>query len=279
MKKVGILISFVLITLLATPAYAGFFDDGRDYMASDQWQEITAFDPNDRMSIIDFGTRLEYRASSVSGEEPFRAYASKWYFNLDQDFTTRVRYFYAHAGTEENDTGGLDLIAYNFDSFNSTIQSGLPPQHFSVSAENAMWDINGTLYNKYRYYAGANTDSSTPDAEVEASWRRGTSQGFLEIQYDQSEDELWMAASEYDSMSNVYLPVGSFEYDNISDLGIEKMGIVLGGRSDGAVLSSSEAYFSDFSVETGDPVVTPEPLSSILFLIGGAGFVTKKILS
>jgi hypothetical protein len=274
MKYVGIFVC-IIIAATVSPVYAGFFDTGSDYMDSDEWSEYTVFDPSDRISITDDLDRLNFTNAAFGGsEDPFRSSASKWYVGLHEDFQMNVGYHFSNVGTSMNDSAGLDFSLYAFNGPLADIAG--EPMRFSIGAENRIWNINDTIYDRPVYFAGAETDLSNDEYEVEMSSKRSENDGFFQVNYDSAEDRLWMAAFEYDAAIDMSLPVTVFEYDNVSDLGIDKLGVSLGAWTDGAELTSGEAYFADFQLTGGTPVVTPEPISSVLFLVGGAGLVARR---
>jgi hypothetical protein len=265
----------------AVHANAGFFDDGRDYMAASEWDEFTLFDQENLIAITDTANRLNFTSLGVSPSsdaEPFRSFSSKWYLETDQDFWVRVKYNYTIVGSIlDKDVAGLELGVYNY-AQNPLHTVTVIPQYFGIGAQNDVSEFNGTTYNINRYYAGANTDLSDDALDVESWSNRSASEGYFEIRYMAEKDLLKLSASEFNAQVGAYLPVFSFDYSNVAALDIEKMGVNLGGWTDGIAMASGDAYFSDFQVLAGSPVVTPEPISSLLFVLGGAGFITRKYL-
>lgn len=272
-KYVGMFMCIMLCC--AGTAYAGFFDDGRDYMDSGEWSEYTQFDPTDLITITDTLNRLEFTSPGFSSDDgPFRAYTSKWYVSLEDDFNMQVDYHFSHVGTSQDDSAGIEFGVYDFVA--PLAGNAEPPRHFTFGAENDVWNYNGQDYDRPLYFAGAETDLSNDGLDVETSSRRLATDGVFNITYDKAQDHLWMAAFEYDALIGANMPASVFEYNNLSELGIDKMGVVLAGWTDGAELTSGEAYFSNLQVYTGTPVVTPEPISSVLFLVGGAGLIARR---
>ena len=107
------------------------------------------------------------------------------------------------------------------------------------------------------------------------SWTRGSPDGILQVRYEAAPDQLVLTAYEY--QNNELLIVRSYTTNGLRTVD-DSMGVFVGGNTEGANLALGMAYLENFSVKNG--TITPEPLSSILFIMGTAiiqirRFVTK----
>ena len=267
MKKsiisVGILAA---ICILMTPAsaFAGFFDDGRWYMASDQWTTVSD-DPEDRGSLTEQGDNLVWNTANSWTDDYYatKVYASKWNFNLENDFQMYVGYHYDHTGVKSNDNAGVMMGLYSWGE-----GSEIPEYTFGVIAGNNVFKNfrTGLLASKT---IGAS--EITVGSDYSRSWwtRQGTD-GYLYMQYNAEDDRLQLAT--VDSMGDFM--DGASEYTGLREtLGLDDLGVYLGGTSQGAQLLKQDAYLKGFGMNTA-----PEPVSSTLFLLGGAALVARKKL-
>jgi len=260
-----IVIALVIIGFLSVPgiARAAFFDGGPWYMDSSWWVDYSDGNPpSGTAELVDTPSndRLDWLTSGwTSGEDVFRAKVSKWAFVLNKDFEFAVGFHYDHTGAYNTDEGGIEMGLYYFDDPSSS-----EPSHtFSIAADNWVSDWGSGLSNKNVFWSSM----ELPNQEADSWWERTKVDGLLWAQYDASEDELRFAALE--NTGSGYDVVGGAEYDNLkSELGISQLGVYLGGWSEGAGLASGKAYLEDFNVNKG--TITPEPVSSILFLVGAA---------
>lgn len=260
-----IIMGLVIMSFLMLPgiAKADFFNDGRWYMDSSQWEYITDWDPEGRGSLVDSDNKLNWITTSDDypdgwidddDYEANRVYGSKWAFDLEDDFEFTVGFHYDHAGTCDTDEGGVGMVLVYWEG------GAEEPSHvFSIDAGNSYW--NGSNKNTF------SSDMVTPSTETNSWWKRTDADGMFYARYDADEDRLQFSTLEgsYPTWEDVG---GTSYYGLKNDLEFTQLRLAFTGWSDGAGLGEGNAYLKDFQVHNG--TITPEPVSSVLFLVGGA---------
>lgn len=248
-------------------ARSEFFSGNPWYMHSDCWVNVGGGDPIGVTSeLVDTpgNDRLEWIVTSTGwtgagdDDDVFRAKASLWQFDLSTDFEFSVDFHYDHEGTYATDAAGVMMGLYYFEGEEDE------PYTAEVGAENWVSDWHGTgLENKNVGWWGLDLSDSS---EVDGWWRRDSNDGVLRISYNSSEDRLQLDA--LDRVDEVLEQIGSTNHFGLSDdLGVNYVGVFLGGWSEGAALASGDAYLENFQASG---TITPEPVSSVLYVIGGA---------
>lgn len=263
MKKIKILGLLMVLNLLiaAKPCRADFFDGGPWYMAKNQWELFDAWDPEGRGQLTDANDRLNWITETgwTDNYDAFRAYGSRWAFDLSDDFEFTIGFHYDHTGNHDTDEGELQmgLVWFN-DSY--------PTHAFSIAASNVVerWD-GKNLSNKNVFFASM----ETPETKTDSWWRRNANDGMLYARYESSNDRLQFQTLEDNEAT------GGAQYSGLKqELGLNQLRVYLAGWSEGAGLVNGDAYFYNFEVHKG--TIVPEPVSSILFVIGGAVFTFRR---
>lgn len=268
-KRIAAGLMVVCFLIMPGIAKANFFDhsEGKWYMHPSQWEEFSSGFHVSETELVDQNNRLEWNTGSGwdDGSRAYRRRSSKWTFDLNDDFTFDVDFLYNYTGIREFDDGGIGIGL-----FNATESS----YAFSIAAENWWGNWNGKYENGNTFKSSINLPE---DERVRSWWLRDTPTGKFRAHYNSSNDELKFTPME-ELNPNQHIPVGEITYEGIKNLGINHLGVYLEGWSDGAGLVSGvatgEAYLENFQVTKG--TITPEPVSSVLFLVGGASLVALR---
>lgn len=260
MKRL-IVAKILIMGFLFVPAaaYAGFFDDGRPYMASDQW---TPYEENGSgTALTDADNRLNWLSDGWNdGHEAFRCYYSQWQFDLDQDFEFQVGYHHGHAGTFIGDDA---YIMAGLVSFHPEEGDTEPSYGFSIEAFNNYRTNPPRSKNLYTFYEFG------PNGSEELDRERNFNEGVFYAVYSAASDVLELQVWE----DGVFY--ASEDYSGLkSSRGLDELRVYLGGSTSGAELGLGETYLENFQMNVGNGVV-PEPLSLSLFLLG-AGVVVLR---
>lgn len=224
-------------------AQAGWVDDNfnDNSQNTNLWTNmIVEEDEGEAKGKLDFfeqNQRLEWTTASgwTDNSDNSCGYGSKWNFILDQDFEVKADFHYDHNAAFSSDEGGV------YFGFLNPLNPG---NYAAISARNH--GINGNIY------------SAQGLSVSETTWGRELISGQLSARYSALEDQLYLSAPEGNA---VIIP-------GFKSLGINELSVGLGGWSGGAKLNSGDAYLDNFQVTKGH--ITPEPLSCVLFLSGGA---------
>lgn len=255
MKKVRLAV-MLLIGFLCMPAVAraDFFNDGRWYMDSSQWELIVA-DPENRTNLIDQNNRLEWitQPGWAHSYEPMRSYTSKWAFDLNYDFEFNVGFYYGHLAAQYPNDYGTVVTGLFF---------GVPLQPDTYAfATGASSDVD---YNNNPVRKFWSSNMVPGEAPAEYSWDRSNDSGIFYAYYNSLNDELQFSAEG-----------GMATYTGLrNSLGLTQLGVLFAGDSDGASLASGDAYLENFNLVRG--TMTPEPVSCALFLLGGGAMALVR---
>jgi len=260
-----IVVGLVLLSFLMIPgiARADFFDSSEDwYMDSSWWAQVEDEKPSGvTLALVDLNDRLEWNVSGTwpgnPDEEAFSVYGSGWQFDLEHDFDFTVDYRYDHEGATE---AGVITGLYYFPG------GSFDPYTAEIGAEN-WWDgaANSNIYC---------AESDFPTSETESDWARSYNDGRFSASYISATDILTLEAFDWNGAA--FVSTGSAAYAGIKVTdGVPYLGAIVGGWSEGANLASGNAYLKDFKVNGG--TMTPEPVSSVLFLVGGASLVAARL--
>ncbi|MFH1691849.1 MAG: PEP-CTERM sorting domain-containing protein [Candidatus Omnitrophota bacterium] len=238
--------------LMPAVAYAGFFDDGRWYMASDQWMP---YEENaSGTSLTDGSDRLNWQSDGWGdGHEAFRCYGSNWQFDLSEDFEFQVGYHHGHVGTFEGDDADIQV---GLISFYPELGQTEPVYAFSLDASNNFRADSSYSKNLYTFYEYGPGGFEELDAD------RFADDGIFYAVYNAESDTLQLQAIEGGAV------VAGEDFGGLkSSFGLDELRVFLGGSTTGAALGSGDAYLQNFQMNVGSGVV-PEPVSTSLFLLG-----------
>ncbi len=255
-----IFVNLLAVIFLGIPsiAKANFFDDGRWYMDSSQWNVFDA-DPLNRTSLVDQNNRLEWITAPgwTDTYEPIMGYGSKWAFDLKDDFEFSVGFNYEYIATHYPHDYGTVLTGLFYGNPN-------PQQTNSYTfATGASSDVDYNNNSKKQYWADIVVPGSMP---VESNWSRMNDSGTLNAHYDSLNDELQFSAEG-----------GVATYAGLkSNLGLTQLNVFFAAGTDGAPLVSGDAYLNNFKLVKG--TITPEPVSCALFLLGGGAMLIGRRL-
>lgn len=255
-------IKLVVLGFLFMPvtAYAGFFDDGRWYMDSSHWDEVVVGDVS-RTNLSDSGDRLNWETSGwTDGQCTARAKIADWAFDLRSDFDFSVNFRYSHTDTYFDDEGGIGVDLHGDYNPSGICVSGIYAENWSTS----------TMKNLFR------VDVDAGGAGGQGTWwQRLKDNGMFSAHYDAAQDKLSFCGYEWEG-SQMVLSNGMSYYGLRETVGVSALGLVFSGWSQGAGLIAGDAYLENFQVNSGVMTVTPEPVSSVLFLFGAGGLFIRR---
>lgn len=258
MKRLNI-VSFALAVLISLPqiANAAFFDSSTVYLDPIQWTQYTVDDPNNEITITDNDllNRLEFASTRnvTEGGNSYRGMVSNWALDLNHNFDVTINY-HQNALNPEGVEGYsvLDLMFLNGD-MNVSTGEGLN-RIFYVGAR------SGDMM-----YSGEGVQI-TPSGNIMKTWARSVIDGQFRAYYDATQDIL--SLMDVSSSSGIMIENLKSEYD----LTTLKVGLFAG--SDGYPFEGDKAYFQNLQI--ANAVITPEPVSSVLFLVGGGALALAR---
>jgi hypothetical protein len=278
MKKLEVIVLLMGILVLPAVAHASFFDDSGEkwWMNQDQWVQYPGYDPQGRIVVEEVMDNLQFRNSAAyasgwtDGAEPQGVAASKWQLSLEENFAFSVNYHYSYeGGSHRDDEGDVTVDLGYFPS------GAVTPKFVTWEAAN---EVNNLNLNNTNVLRGSADFNSNGDVEMKVA--RNSFDGTISAAYDASTGELdFVAEDGIPGTTEWHLPVRDIK--SVVGGETDSLFIALTGGSDGAALAPGHAYFSNFNLQSGK-IVTPEPISSALFLLGagalaGARRLRKKI--
>ena len=148
MRKLVLAVLLMSIVGLPGIAKASFFDSGAWYMSSSQWEEVGVSDAENRSSFFDGFDNLNWLVNAPAGANPAsRTLASKWSFDLNQDFSFAVQYQYSHVGTSAGDEGGIELGLIN-PSVGETSRKRIKASNYYVMNQETLQPENVNVYEQ-----------------------------------------------------------------------------------------------------------------------------------
>jgi len=244
-----IIISAMVMTLTVSAipvADASFFDETKGWwMDESQWQKFTE-------GGNDIGQDGNNLGLSGTGARGYAEYSSNWAFNMDETVVFSADFY------------------YNPSSPQNRMKLGLIPT--------GVIDINGVSIgrgdelmggsDKAVFYWEVDLGSGlTGDFELNPA-----NSGTFLVSYDPGFKEITLSVAGL-GLSKTY---------DLSDMIVsgQMMSVYLGGGSilgDTSPFNKSEVYFSNFQLTNGTPTAVPEPVSTTLFLLGGATLAMRKL--
>jgi hypothetical protein len=192
----------------------------------------------------------------------YASYYSGFNFGLDNDF-----YAFSEFSYTQEKTGGVYLRLFSDDG-------GNPPS--IMASINAAYLDMGSGVPGPAYYAGLHQYDEDLQDYAGIGGQGGAREemsGWFGMYYDSGDDKLYLGA--YDQLPQFGIdPVFGYAYDDFSGLiGDNNVSFSLGGWADpGVNLAMGQATMDNFSA-----AAAPEPVSTALFLIGGAVLVARRL--
>jgi len=255
MKKV-LAISILIVYFLGISGAAkaeSWSDNFDDNVIGPQWHLVS--DGNSKSTLTESGGVLNFTANGLIAGEYTDKNLSLWQapLALDKDFQFSVQFY------NNSLAGGVGLGVVTVDGLHQVLY------HAGINASD---NVNGVSGNSFiaRVQDGSNNSMF--------SWAESrNADGWLSLQYNAASDILEFKG--YDINNNL---LGDTSYSgyksHISGLG---QGIVtyasIGGYTATSTGKDMTASLDNFS---GTGTVTPEPVSSALFLLGGAAFMLRR---
>ncbi len=260
MLKRIVFLGVLFLTLIVSPARADFFDSSDWWMSPSQWVDNSAFDPADHISVNDVNDRLEFSADfSLNQSEGWEMMVSKWNLSLDEDFDLAVSYYH-DVNTAENGMLYSDLEFNLVDGRMDPLTTAEPQYIFALGARSRVNGISSL--------AGLST-IETPGNEENNFWARAVEGGIITAKYDSVSDVLEMKMFENGSSEGMGITVPGLK----SVYELDSLKVVLGAGSEDVPFGGEHAYFKDLKIDSAK--ITPEPVSSLLFLLGGAAMAVR----
>ncbi len=262
--RVVVFFAFLVNVFPVCPAGASFFDDsdGKWWMNKSQWSNVEGFNSDNYMTMAEQDDRLEFTSSfpAVAGEA-FVGKASKWVMSLDHDFEVALKVHYQHVGVSNDDKANLSLDFMSSDwDFTSGDVSSLKYQLALLSENKMGWKPGEGKVNDNRYASEEDFQDGTSTGTY---WDRPSADGEFLAHYYADQDKMSFSTMDLDGN---YL--GGTEIMGIKEkAGTDYVRLIVGSWSAGASFNSEDAYMTDLKV---DAVMTPEPVSMLLFGVGGA---------
>lgn len=253
-KSILFFVFFAVVLCVPALARADFFNDGNWYMNSSLWEESSIGNVSGT-EFVDQHNRLEWNTAPGwnDGHEIMRFYGSKWALDLNHDFEINAEFHYGYTATQGNDNDYGTVLMGLF--------SKGPPEPSNGFAIGASSDVN-YLHDPVKKFW---TSEMVNGEQIEGdSWERLIDSGVFYARYNSTTDTLQLEAQS-----------GITNFTGLkSELGLTQLGVIFAGDSNGASLSSGDAYLSNFNLVKG--TVTPEPVSCALFLLGGGALLAVR---
>jgi len=244
MKRAIFVVLLAGLLILPAVARADFFD-GEWYMGSSWWTKNTE---GQGIDIEEYGYKLAVTGQAGT-DGGYAEYRSNWGLKMDQDIAFSADFYYNPSATD------------------TRLRIGLVP-------------TGSTGLNGVNIGRGCSADGSTPIFYWEYDFGDpGTyneipeinkiNEGTFSLNYNSLSHMLTMSVLGTDMSEG---------YDLSSVIGDDKlMSVYLGGSSfdSGTSIDENQMFFSNFKFTSGAPI-TPEPVSSALFLLGGGALVLRR---
>jgi hypothetical protein len=262
-----IVLSLVVLMLLAItqPANAAFFDDeggAKWWMNESQWEKYTIWNSDNSITATDQNNRLEFSSNMINTtvDGSFIPFVSKWSLSLNSDFEISVGYHHNVHSSDNNSAYSaldFDLIAGHLDSTGPVYDFGIS----AVSGNDSATPLAGEAYAMTPYIG----------SDFDLTWPRSLSDGVFTATYSAALDRLVLLATEDGAITGNGMYV-----DNLrTGFNLNSLQLALVGGANGFSHSGDEVYFHDLNLKSG-VVVTPEPVSMMLFGFGGAALAFAR---
>jgi len=270
MRKVVVFLTVVLFLTFSSSAHAFIFwsDDFNDGADADLWEKW--FDgEEDSGCLTEAEGMLQWTPAWESGPgEQYGGYCLKHEIDFNNDFGFRVDFNNSYTGAGE----GADLDSAL--GINISL-SGEEDFYVNISADYVgenIWneEAGGASYIDGRVFSSILELGEDPPAAFHVEVR-GTNSGWLGMQYSATDDLLGVGA--FANPEDV-VPVWGQAYEDFADVfGDAPVYFSIGGWAEGeGPLLEGPASLDNFS-----GFVTPEPVSSVLFLVGGASLIAARL--
>lgn len=254
MKTIFVAAAFIALIFctawLSCPVFAAspWDDNFNDNVTNTNlWQHI--FIQADPATFIESNQRLEWYVNGgniTPGQYVTDKYVSKWQFDLDTDMTFKVDFLHQ---TSAGDGTGLNFGLY-YGDMNAT------PEFKAVMGVKNTVNASINDGNKVLTYNWAVAGNSINGSSGWFARTDTNGTGVLSAEYFQSDRRLQLYGSNGNRI-NMTLPA------NVSSLGVYLEGWASGGTT---VLHDNPSYFDNFTA-------VPEPISCVLFLLGGGALL------
>lgn len=266
MKKV-LLLSVLFLILFTVQARADFFDDsnGAWWMAPDQW-EIYDEPQNSFLSSHDSASGLAFSAESVSpGAEDTLGYVSRWTIDLNHDFNLDIRMNYNYS-SYNSDNGlrlGLSFVSSDWDPSSGSMDSLEYEYNKSLDTEITYIYIMGTQIPVLKYGVTSLTHSAAGDTESFLSNSAPYAPLGFNIDYDADSDTMYF---DYLGMGASGVPESVLSGARETFFGEDQTKLMISAWTMGEDFSYGQLRVERMTLNA---VMAPEPVSSVLFCLGG----------
>ena len=261
----------VFILLFVTQANADFFDssNGKWWLDESTWDIDASDNDYNVLSASDNDNQLQYTSvyrDEGGNDSADLMYVSKWAISLDNSFSLSVKYEVQSITAIDSDykaTGGLEfgitssVSSWAYDYWINTKYSLYPDSYGYSDSESSYFSVS------------VHEPTAGDEADEYGRTERSSTTGTIGISYDAIADTLSFWAVEETESSDI---IDLYTVSGLREKGVEGFYVYLDAYSRNALYSGVNVNYSQLKL------VTPEPMSVILFGIGGsiAAFFRRK---